>query len=158
MATEYYGPPECDADSLTGWTVTEYYQAPVMVCWPVCRMNQHLGMRLFLWTDGAHGLRYVGDRHGPSVSPVAHDADAHEGSVCVKRFCGPVYVLVDLSYISQPRTSSSCMLQPRHHLVIAQSGHDTVRCPEQPNNRSVVRSSHRCDHICLPLSSTYFRT
>ena len=37
------------------------------------------------------------------MSPVAHDADAHEGSVCVKRFCGPVCVLVDLSYISQQR-------------------------------------------------------
>ena len=26
----------------------------------------------------------------------------YEGSVYVKRFCGPVYVLADLSYISQP--------------------------------------------------------
>ena len=54
---EYYGPPQCDAVFLTGWTVTEYYQAPAMVCWPVCRMNQLLGMWLCLWTHGSHGLR-----------------------------------------------------------------------------------------------------
>ena len=101
IVTEYYGPPEYDAVSFTVWIVTEYCQAPAMVCWPVRRMNQRLGMRLCMWTQGSHGLRYVRGRHGPSVSPVAHDADAHEGSVCVKRFCGPVYVLVDLSYTSQ---------------------------------------------------------
>ena len=40
-------------------------------------------------------------RHGHSLSPVVHAGDSsHEGSVYVKRFFRPVYVLVVISYIS----------------------------------------------------------
>ena len=48
----------------------------------------------------------------------------------------------------------SCMRQPlQYHLLIAQSAHNTVRLPDQPNHCSAVRASHCCKVSVSPYHS-----
>ena len=51
----------------------------------------------------ARGISDLPMGNGPGLQqPMAHDGHStHKGTVYVKRFCGPVFVLVDISYVSQ---------------------------------------------------------
>ena len=79
------------------------------------------------------------------MSPVAHDGhSAHEESVYVKRFCGPVYVLVDLSYISQQTGRSAIMLSVSYEGNVPFSSLGVKTPPELP---AVGESGGKTDRL-----------